>query len=99
THGVERLHLPFAALKNLADAAGEASALPHHLREVITAGEQLRITPAVRALFERLPGALLTNQYGASETHVVAAWTLAGEPAAWPALPPVGRSVANVSVH
>src|SRR5262249_47123112 len=38
-HEIERLHLPFAALKHLADAADQASRLPARLREVITAGE------------------------------------------------------------
>ena len=60
---------------------GGPGRLPARLREVITAGEQLQVTPAVRALFERLPGCTLSNQYGASETHVVSALTLAGDPA------------------
>src|SRR6185436_1686222 len=46
------------------------------LREVVTAGEQLRITPEVRALFTRLPGCILRNQYGPSETHVVTEFSL-----------------------
>ncbi len=97
-HGIERLHLPFAALKHLAEAA-DRERLPAGLREVITAGEQLQVTPAVRSLFERLPGCVLSNQYGASETHVISALTLTGEPAAWPAIPPVGRPVDRVRIH
>ena len=31
-----------------------------------------------------LPGCVLHNQYGPSETHVVIAWTLQGDPAEWP---------------
>ncbi|HEY0782910.1 MAG TPA: amino acid adenylation domain-containing protein, partial [Thermoanaerobaculia bacterium] len=98
---IERLHLPYAALKHLAEAAdgAGAAALPSSLREVITAGEPLRVTPAVRRLFRRLPGATLANQYGASETHVVSALTLAGGAASWAALPPSGRPVANVRIH
>jgi amino acid adenylation domain-containing protein/non-ribosomal peptide synthase protein (TIGR01720 family) len=96
---IERLHLPYAALKHLAEVLAERPELPAHLREVITAGEQLRVTPAVRALFERLPGCKLHNQYGASETHVVSSLTLAGDPAAWPAIPAVGRTIAHVRIH
>ncbi|HJX28790.1 MAG TPA: amino acid adenylation domain-containing protein, partial [Thermoanaerobaculia bacterium] len=96
---VERLHLPFAALKNLAEAAAGEDRLPARLREVITAGEQLQVTPAVRRLFERLPGCTLSNQYGASETHVITALTLAGDPRGWMPIPPVGRPIANVRIH
>ncbi|HKH45555.1 MAG TPA: amino acid adenylation domain-containing protein, partial [Thermoanaerobaculia bacterium] len=96
---VERLHLPFAALKNLAEATAGQDVLPARLQEVITAGEQLQVTPAVRSLFERLPGCTLSNQYGASETHVISALTLAGDPAAWMAIPPVGRPIANVRIY
>jgi len=88
---VERLFLPFVALQQMAAASqpGSLSAL----REVITAGEQLKITPAIRALFARLPDCTLHNQYGPSETHVATACTLSGPPADWPALPPIGSAV------
>ncbi len=96
-HQVERLFLPFVALQQVAAAA---QALPNTLsalREVITAGEQLKITPAIRALFSRLPSCTLSNHYGPSETHVATAYTLSGPPAEWPALPPVGRPVPGMS--
>ncbi|HEX3555526.1 MAG TPA: amino acid adenylation domain-containing protein [Thermoanaerobaculia bacterium] len=96
--GIERLHLPYAALKHLAEVLSKRPDLPA-LREVITAGEQLRVTPAVRALFESLPGCTLHNQYGASETHVVSSLTLTGAPVDWPALPSVGRTIAHVRIH
>jgi amino acid adenylation domain-containing protein len=93
--GVERLHLPFAALKQLADVSAlradgdEAGAgsvgnrpVPSKLREVITAGEQLQIGRTVRRLFEHLgPQCTLHNQYGASETHVITSFTLPPFPA------------------
>src|SRR5262249_42728958 len=43
---IERLFLPFIALRQLAEAAQGTQLTPPALREVITAGEQLRITPA-----------------------------------------------------
>ncbi|HVR95385.1 MAG TPA: amino acid adenylation domain-containing protein, partial [Thermoanaerobaculia bacterium] len=97
--GIERLHLPYAALKHLAEAASGTAALPSRLREVITAGEQLRVTPTVRELFARLPACSLHNQYGASETHVVSSLALTGDPEAWPAIPAVGRIISNVQIH
>ncbi len=95
---VERLFLPFVALQQLAEvAASDRGEL--FLREVVTAGEQLQITPEVRALFSRLPGCVLRNQYGPSETHVVTEASLWGEVEQWPALPPVGRPIAATAVH
>ncbi len=98
--GIERLYLPYIALQALAEtamAAGDAFAPA--LREVITAGEQLRITPQIATFFARHPGCRLHNHYGPTESHVVVAHTLAGEPAAWPVLPPIGRPVGNVRIY
>ena len=111
---VERLFLPFAALQNLAEVAegtagdrgqgtgdsqrAEPAALPD-LREVITAGEALRSTPQLRAFFRANPQAVLDNQYGPSETHVISAHLLAPDADAWPALPPIGTPVANTRLY
>jgi len=95
---VERLFLPFVALQSLAEVAEERRALVP-LREVITAGEQLRITGSIRRLFQGLPGGVLDNHYGPSETHVVTAERLDGDSLAWPELPAIGRPVANARVY
>jgi len=91
-HAVTRLFLPFAALQALAEAVDGRPALPA-LREVITAGEALRATPPLRRLFAALPGCSLWNHYGPTETHVATAQRLAGDPDAWPELPPIGRPI------
>ena len=54
-HGVDRIFLPFAALNALATALSSGAAEPAGLPalEVVTAGEQLRVTPAIRAFFEQ----------------------------------------------
>jgi amino acid adenylation domain-containing protein len=94
--GVERAFLPPAALEQLAEAAAERADLAGvRLREVITAGEQLRVTPPVAALFARLPGAVLINHYGPSETHAATALELRGDPRGWPPLPAIGTPVDN----
>jgi amino acid adenylation domain-containing protein len=99
-HAVQRLFLPPAMLHVLAEqAAATTDALPSHLRDVITAGEQLRITREVRAFFERLPGCRLHNHYGPTETHVVTALTLEGEPHHWPTLPSIGWPISNARIH
>ncbi|WP_163996200.1 amino acid adenylation domain-containing protein [Pyxidicoccus caerfyrddinensis] len=97
-HGVGRLYLPFVALQALCEVAQLEPRLPP-LNEVLTAGEQLQVTPALVAFFERLPGCVLENQYGPSEAHVVTAWRARGAPSKWPALPPVGVPIRNVPVY
>ena len=96
---VERIFLPFVALQQLAETAAERGLHPHALREVVTAGEQLQITGAIAAFFSRLPRARLWNQYGPSESHVATAFALAGPARGWPALPLIGKPVANARIH
>lgn len=96
---VERVFMPYVALQALAEALAAGGTLPLALRDVITAGEQLRITPAIRALFQALPGSVLHNHYGPTETHVVSAHELCGDPAHWPELPPIGRPLPHVRVR
>ena len=95
---VQRLFLPFIALKHLAEAAMAGAMELPDLREVITAGEQLQITPALVEFFLRLKDCTLENQYGPSETHVVTAYRLTGSPRNWPVLPPIGRPILNTRV-
>jgi amino acid adenylation domain-containing protein len=94
---VERLFLPFVALQQLALAA-RLGEFPAHLREVMSAGEQLYVTPQVAALFAALPGAALYNHYGRSETHAATWLPLAGAPAGWPERPAVGRPLDHARV-
>ena len=96
---IARIFLPFVALQQLADAAAMEGTTAEALREVITAGEQLQVTPRLRELFARHPEASLHNHYGPSETHVVTALTLTGEPQQWPALPSIGRPIQNTQIY
>lgn len=93
---IERLFVPHVALQALAEAVAAGGVLPAALRDIITAGEPLHVTPAIRALFVALPGAVLHNHYGPTETHVVTAHELDGDPAQWPAAPPIGRALPHV---
>ncbi|WP_143263972.1 AMP-binding protein, partial [Amycolatopsis kentuckyensis] len=95
TAGIERIFLPYVALQLLAEHGVRLGRYPARLRDVITAGEQLVCTPAIRRWFAGLPGARLHNHYGPTETHVVSALTLDGDPASWPDRPAIGRPVAN----
>lgn len=96
---IERVFLPFPALKELAEAAVYTGIIPRYLRDVTSTGEQLRICPAIVGFFERLGNCRLHNHYSLSETHVATVHTLYGPPRRWPVLPPVGFPIANVKVY
>ncbi|MET0418682.1 MAG: amino acid adenylation domain-containing protein [Actinoplanes sp.] len=92
---VERIFVPFIALQLLA-AFGERTALANSvLREVVSAGEQLKCTDEIIALFDST-GATLVNQYGPTETHAVLRHRMEGNCRDWPRLPPVGTPVRGV---
>ncbi|MEO7261299.1 MAG: amino acid adenylation domain-containing protein [Jatrophihabitantaceae bacterium] len=93
--GIERIFMPYVALQLLAEHAVLLGRYPRRLREVVTAGEQLLCTDAIRDWFSRMPGARLFNHYGPTETHVVSGLCLDGDPARWPARPAIGTPVAN----
>ncbi len=95
---VTRLFVPFVMLELFAEAAARRPEVPRSLIEVVTAGEQLRLSSPVAALF-RNSGLELHNQYGPSETHVVTAWRLDKRSDEWPELPPIGRPIANVRLY
>jgi amino acid adenylation domain-containing protein len=98
--GIERLFLPFVALQQLAQVAmAEPQDVPASLREIITAGEQLKTTSNIRFLCNQLEGYRLDNQYGPSEAHVVTTFMLEGETALWPDLPPIGKPVFNTQIY
>ncbi|MEE1800999.1 amino acid adenylation domain-containing protein [Streptomyces sp. JV176] len=93
--GAERVFMPYVALQLLAEHAVHLGRYPTRLREVVTAGEQLVCTDAIRRWFAGMPGARLFNHYGPTETHVVSALRLDGDPAHWPERPAIGRPVAG----
>ncbi|WP_293158417.1 non-ribosomal peptide synthetase [Okeania sp. SIO2C9] len=95
---VDKLFVPFVALQQLATVAAQCQTLPQ-LREIVTAGEQLQMTPDLIELIKRLPNCRLQNQYGPSESHVVSAYSLQGAAESWPALPPIGRPIANNQLY
>jgi len=97
---VARLFLTFTALQQIAESADVRRCAPRQLREVIAAGEQLRITPAIARWLDALPGCRLYNQYGPTETHVVTAHSALEAPSrSWPILPPIGRPIANARLY
>ncbi|MBE8967605.1 amino acid adenylation domain-containing protein [Nostocales cyanobacterium LEGE 12452] len=96
---IERMFLPFVALQQLAEVAVDSKLVTTHLREIITAGEQLQITPAISQWLSKLTDCTLHNHYGPSESHLVASFTMSDSVETWPLLPPIGRPIANTQIH
>lgn len=96
---IERLFVPPLMLQSLAEHVTSGSVFPNTLRDVITAGEQLRISPEVTSFFLRLRECRLHNHYGPTETHVVTSLTLTGSPKQWPVFPVIGRPIANTQIY
>ena len=99
---IMRLYMPFVALQQLAEMCEEThlSGKPlFSLQHVITAGEQLRITPALRELFLNHRDCRLHNHYGPTESHVVTAYSLDERVEEWSELPPIGRPISNTAIY
>ncbi len=98
-HRINRLYLPFIALQNLAEISQNTTADLSSLKEIITAGEQLQVTPALIRFFEKLPHCKFYNHYGPTEAHVVSSYPLTGAPSTWPKLPPIGKEIQATQLY
>ena len=98
SRSIQRLFVPPLMLQSLVEYARTSGLVPTSLRDVVTAGEQLRISPEVGSFFKQLD-CRLHNHYGPTETHVVTALTLNGSPDQWPSLPAIGRPIDNVGMY
>jgi amino acid adenylation domain-containing protein len=96
---IERLYLPFIALQSLCELSKHADSTLPSLKEIITAGEQLQVTPALVDFFNRIPHCKLYNHYGPTETHVVTSYLLEGTPDTWPALPAIGKPIQQSEIY
>ena len=97
--GVERAFMPCVALQQLAETSEALGIRPRALRVLISSGEQLRVTDEIRRFCATLPGTVLENQYGPTETHLLTHHTMSGDPARFPDLPPIGTAVSGIGIH
>jgi amino acid adenylation domain-containing protein len=99
---IQRIYMPFVALQQLAEVHAARQVPLPDLRDVVSAGEALRLTPEIRALIASAggpDGCRLHNHYGPTEAHVVTAHELPADPSTWPEVAPIGRPIANVRIH
>lgn len=95
--GVERAVATYAMLQPLASAAVGRGELPW-LRELVSTGEDLRITPEIAALCEANPRLALGNYYGPSECDVVTSFWVRERPVPTGSVP-IGRPITNTRIH
>ncbi|MEV7773834.1 amino acid adenylation domain-containing protein [Kitasatospora sp. NPDC086791] len=97
---IEHLEAPYSGLLNIAHwAARPDGRRTTRLRTVVTGGEQLVMAPDLVRWLEQMPGCVLRNGYGPSETSVATTHWLRGNPADWPQLPSIGRPITDASVY
>jgi amino acid adenylation domain-containing protein len=94
---IERLLISRVVLQGLAEEVIRRNEAPLSIKEIMCTGEQLTITAEIRQLFKKHP-CLFYNEYGMSESPVVAAHTLQGNPEDWPDIPPAGKVAADAQV-
>ena len=95
-HQINFTNLPYAMVQALCAYCQTEAITLTSLRTMVSTAEALKITPAIRDFFTRHANCQLLNHYGPTETHVVTATTMTGEPHTWPQIPPIGVPLANV---
>ena len=92
-HDVERIFMPYTPLKYLMETRPNLPAL----RMIVSAGEPLVLTPALRGFLAEHPDCLLYNQYGPTEGAIIVT-SHRVDPAAG-ATPPIGTPIDGVTVR
>lgn len=96
---IETVLLPFSTLDQLARSyPGNAGSLSS-LSEIVTTGDRLVVTPAIRAMCDALGVELLENQWGSTEINVVTAARMLQPAQEWPEVPTIGSPVAGSRIY
>ncbi|HVT63287.1 MAG TPA: non-ribosomal peptide synthetase, partial [Legionellaceae bacterium] len=94
---IQQLMIPVAFLKSLTETSID-KAYFKSLCEIIVAGEQLIITPAILKFFEHLNTCRLWNYYGPAESHVVTSYEYPEDTSLWPDYAPIGQPINNTKI-
>ncbi len=94
---ITHLFIPYIVLKNLAEHISAQSGDAFSLEEIITAGEQLKLTKDIESLLNKGKVSLI-NQYGPTETHVVSSYRI-DSGMDLPLLPPIGKPIDNTQIY
>ncbi len=96
-YALTHLFVPYIVLKSLAEYVRPLNSTTLSLREIMVAGEQLKLTEDIDDLLNRNDIKLI-NQYGPTESHVVSSYTVTGTYISNP-LPPIGKPIDNVQLY
>ncbi|MBE6051591.1 MAG: amino acid adenylation domain-containing protein [Clostridium sp.] len=96
-NNIKNVFLPTSYLKFILGIEEYLSLLPTCIKNIITAGEQLIITDALREYIVK-NDIVLHNHYGPAETHVVTTFTI-DKSSDIPDVPPIGRPIKNDRVY
>lgn len=96
---LDAIYLPFSVFSNFFQINELAAFEGHHLKHLITGGEQVLIGDGIREFLLKYPEVQLHNQYGPSETHVVTAHTISGNDDLIPRHLPIGKPVSNTRIY
>jgi amino acid adenylation domain-containing protein len=95
---ITRAVLPPVLLHELAADFADSDRL-QSLREIVSTGDLLRLTPAVRQFFALRPECALWNHYGATESQGGTLFVFAENPIGWPDDVPLGEVVTNARIY
>ena len=95
---IENLYLPFSYLNFLLNENQQWTKGKLSLKNIVTAGEQLKISTGLRSFLKKYPDVKLHNHYGSSEMHVVTSLTLDSDSLEKYTVPPAGIPIANTRI-
>jgi amino acid adenylation domain-containing protein len=98
-HRLTKALLPVVMLDRLARHVAANTEPVRTLRELITTGDRLVITTAIRQMCADLPGVRLDNHYGSTEVNVVTAPRLVEPVDEWARHPAIGRPMGQAKIY
>lgn len=99
-NGIEAISMSYSVLREVlkeGEHCWKTSSLS--LKHIISAGEQVFLDPALKALLKNVPQLKLHNHYGPSETHVITSFTISAGSQTLPERLPIGRSLPGNAVY
>ncbi|WP_410503401.1 amino acid adenylation domain-containing protein [Gillisia sp. Hel_I_29] len=99
THEIEVLSFPFAGLNNFYNELNVNSLLGHHIKHIVSTGEQLYVSGALQSFLSSNPEVELHNHYGPSETHVATSHTMSFQSEDLEHRSSIGVPISNTEIY
>lgn len=96
---IETLSMPYSALKAFIGSVDSSDLAGHSITEIISTGEQLYISGALRDFMKEYPSVRIFNLYGPSETHVVTGQSYSFYDGDIPHKANIGKPIDNTTVY